>query len=282
MPGGIGEVDFTLAIVVYMSPAVKSLLPAFFLTIFLQYEVSLLNIQNVLFQTARFQIRLPKVKFIPGIHYFGNACFMVKCIMVLLMLNILTLILRLQLSGACSIWIPSLKLTLVGDGFLNYDPLDNIEITRGDVIQAIERLDINKASGPDTISPKLLKEGMYQLVVPYTRLFNLSVTVNKFPDPYKISNIIPVPKKDKSTNPTNYRPISLLSIQGKLMERCIHTHLNAYLINNNITSPYQSGFRGGDSTVNQLTYLYNQFSKAIDEEKDVRIIFCDISKSSMA
>ena len=71
----------------------------------------------------------------------------------------------------------------------SYDPLNTIEISASDVIQAIKRLDVNKASGPDLISPKLIKEGMPQLVNPFTRLFNLSLRLK---DPWKESNFIPV------------------------------------------------------------------------------------------
>ena len=46
-----------------------------------------------------------------------------------------------------------------------------------------------------------------------------------------------------------------------------------------ILSPHQAGFQSGDSTVNQLVYLYHVFSKALDAKKDVRIVFCDVSKA---
>ena len=88
-------------------------------------------------------------------------------------------------------------------------------------------------------------------------------------------------KKDSPTIPNNYRPISLLSnIQfGKLMERCIHNHLTQHLLDNNIITPFQSGLRNGDSTVNQLLFLYHEFSKTLDAKKEIRVVFCDISKA---
>lgn len=63
------------------------------------------------------------------------------------------------------------------------------------------------------------------------------------------------------------------------MERCVYDHLYNYLTLNDIITPYQSGFRRGDSTVNQLLYLYNDFSKALDNNKEIRVVFCDISKA---
>ena len=60
---------------------------------------------------------------------------------------------------------------------------------------------------------------------------------------------------------------SLLSYLGKIMKRCLHKHLFNYLKLNNIISPYQSGFQSGDSTINQLVYLYNKFLKALEGKK---------------
>ena len=160
-----------------------------------------------------------------------------------------------------------------------YPLLEQIYITHEDVREAIALLNPNKAPGPDLISPKLLKEGTQQLVPQLQRLFNLSLSLKQFPNSWKKSNVTAIHKKDSTTNPGNYRPISLLNINGKLMERCIHKHLTAYFLENNVITPYQSGFVSGDSTINQLLYLSNEFYKALDEEKEIRIVFCDISKA---
>ena len=86
-------------------------------------------------------------------------------------------------------------------------------------------------------------------------------------------------KKGDKTNVSNYRPISLLSCIGKVFEKCIFKHLHNYIINNSLISPVQSGFTPNDSAVFQLIDLYDTFSKAIDDGKEIRVIFCDISKA---
>ena len=63
-----------------------------------------------------------------------------------------------------------------------------------------------------------------------------------------------------------------------LKDSCLKTLFN-HLQNNNILSSLQSGFILGDSTVNQLTYLYHTFCEALDAGKEVRAVFCDISKA---
>ena len=99
------------------------------------------------------------------------------------------------------------------------------------------------------------------------------------PNIYKQGNVSPIFKKADPSDPTNYRPISLLSCVGKLMERCVFKYIYNFIINNNILTKLQSGFIRGDSTTNQLLYIYNDFCKAIDEGKEVRVVFCDISKA---
>ena len=63
------------------------------------------------------------------------------------------------------------------------------------------------------------------------------------------------------------------------MERCIHKHVSNYLTEHSIITPFQSGFQAGDSTVNQLLYICNQISTALDNNKEMRIVFLDISKA---
>ena len=64
-----------------------------------------------------------------------------------------------------------------------------------------------------------------------------------------------------------------------MFERVVFKHLYNHLNENQILTPLQSGFIPGDSTINQFTYLYNFFAQALDSGKEVRVVFCDISKA---
>ncbi len=129
------------------------------------------------------------------------------------------------------------------------------------------------------ISLRLLREGSHILSIPLSAYFNKLISKSYFPSPWKLANVTPIFKTSDPSNPQNYRPISLLSCIGKLMERCVHKYLYNFVVTNNRLTSYQSGFIKGDSTVNQLTYLYNDICKALDEGKEVRAVFCDISKA---
>ena len=83
----------------------------------------------------------------------------------------------------------------------------------------------NKSSGPDNIGPKLMKEVAEILIDPLVHIFNLSLTTRVVPDKLKIAKIIPVFKKGDSQLPSNYRPISLLNVFSKLLEKIMYKRL---------------------------------------------------------
>ena len=70
-----------------------------------------------------------------------------------------------------------------------------------------------------------------------------------------------------------------MSSIGKVLEKLVHKYVFNFFRDNNVITTLQSGFVPGDSTVNQLVDIYNTFCKAFDESKEVRAIFCDISKA---
>ena len=157
--------------------------------------------------------------------------------------------------------------------------LNTILITEEEVFDHISSLDISKATGPDEISARLIKYAGRELCRPLAQLFNKSIKTSTFPSSWKTANVIPVFKNGDRELLGNYRPIALLSIIGKIMEKCVFKHLFNFLNQNRLITSLQSGFIPGDSTVNQLLHLSDTFGKALDAGKEVRVIFCDISKA---
>ena len=93
----------------------------------------------------------------------------------------------------------------------------------------LETLRIGKASGPDCINNYVLKMCAVELSEPLSKLFNCSLSQAKVPIIWKEANVTPLFKKDGPSNYENYRPISLLSTIGKVLERVIHTY-NFFLL----------------------------------------------------
>ena len=114
----------------------------------------------------------------------------------------------------------------------------------------LKTLPVAKASGPDGLSNRVLRELSKELSVPYCSLFNQSLRVGIVPSSYKVDNVCTVPKTGDLSLVSNYRPISLLNSEDKVLERPVFKHLFNHLRDNNLLSSLQSGFLPGDSTVN--------------------------------
>ncbi len=154
-----------------------------------------------------------------------------------------------------------------------------VKVTELDVTDLLKNLDIGKATGPDRISHLMLKKAGAAIVPSLTKLFNLSLSKSIFPTSWKKAHVTPIFKKNDKSVVDNYRPISLLSCVSKLFERAVFKYLFNFLRDTNAISIKQSGFVPGDSTVYQLAHLYHIFSEALDKQKDIRVVFCDISKA---
>ena len=96
-----------------------------------------------------------------------------------------------------------------------YDKLTQLHITETDIEDVLQLLDTTKATAPDLINPRLIREGASILKLPLCLLFNLSLSTCRFPTQWKLANVTPVFKKDNQSKVNNYRPISLISVLGK-------------------------------------------------------------------
>ena len=161
----------------------------------------------------------------------------------------------------------------------NYS-LNLIHITNQDVKDQLHKLNASKPAGPDEMLPKLIKIISNSIVKPLTMLFNRSLQLGQVPYQWKMANISAIFKnKGEAHDPSNYRPISITSILGKILEKIIFKYLYNYLHENKILTEYQSGFRPKDSTVNQLLEIYNTIISNMDKGKEIKFIFCDVSKA---
>ena len=97
----------------------------------------------------------------------------------------------------------------------------------------------------------------------------------------KKSNIIPVHKKTDKRNLENYRPISLLPIFSKILEKTIFNQMYTFLQNEQLLNPNQSGFRPSDSCINQLLSITHEIFQSFDSTVplEVRLFFLDISRA---
>ena len=157
-------------------------------------------------------------------------------------------------------------------------PLKNINITEEDVLNAIKKLGSDTAPGPDYVYARTLKELQCQVSHPLAIIFTSSLETGVVISDWKLANVIPVFKKGSKSEPSNYRPISLTSVPGKLMERIIQIAIVNHLQTNNLINHTQHGFLPRKSTVSNLIEYMDAVTKLIDSGKPVDSIYIDYAK----
>ena len=100
---------------------------------------------------------------------------------------------------------------------------------------------------------RMIKLSDAALVVPLKIIFTNCLRCGLFPQIWKCANVVPGHKKNEKNSKENYRPISLLPIFGKILEKLIYDSLYSHLVSCELLNPNQSGFRPGDSTINRHT-----------------------------
>lgn len=159
-------------------------------------------------------------------------------------------------------------------------PPDDILCTEEEVLSLLNSLDTSKASGPDGISGKMLKSVANSITPILTKLFNMSIRSGSVPHKWKVSSVVPIPKaQTNKDSPSNYRPISLPSLIGKLMERHIYTILFEHLTEKELISMDQWGFCPGKSTVTALVSTFHNILKLLEDGLDVSLVFLDLRKA---
>ena len=133
--------------------------------------------------------------------------------------------------------------------------------------------------GLDGISCRLLKEAAPVITTSLTYIINLSIGSGIFPDDWKIARVSPVFKEDIKSDPNNYRPISVLPIVSKLIERIVFNQLYSFLVENDLLADSQHGFRPKHSTLTALLEATNEWYLNIDNDLLNGVLFLDLKKA---
>ena len=117
------------------------------------------------------------------------------------------------------------------------------------------------------------------LLLPLKLIFQKSVAEGKIPEIWKTAHVSAIFKSGSKSKPENYRPISLTSVPGKLLERLIRDEIVEHMTANNLFAKSQHGFRAGKSCITQLLEFLEDVSTALDKGEDVDVIYIDFSKA---
>ena len=118
---------------------------------------------------------------------------------------------------------------------LQTDSFILVTVSENIILNIFKNTNVPKAAGLDNLSGRFLKDGAAFLAKPFTDLCNLSITSGKFPDYCKIANLKP---KGFLTEASNYRPISLLSLISKVIEKVIHDQTSVFVNSRNLLYNY--------------------------------------------
>ena len=151
-------------------------------------------------------------------------------------------------------------------------------VTVDDVSKELSKLSNDKAMGNDLLPIKLIKLATPFLKQPLTHIINYSITSGTVPDNWKFSRVVAL-HKGGTKEACNYRPISILPILSKILERIVFNQLYEYLNENGIINKYQSGFRPLHSTTTALLNVTDDWLKSIEDGKVVIAVMLDLKKA---
>ena len=157
--------------------------------------------------------------------------------------------------------------------------LEEIEFIPSAVKRAIARLKKNKSPGPDGFLPRVLKEVQDEIIPHLVSIFNCSMRSGCVPRDWREAEVTPIFKKGDAGQPSNYRPISLTSIVGKLMESIIVDCVSEHLESNSLLRSSQHGFRRQRSCLTNLVEFFHFVFSEHDRDKAVDVIYLDFQKA---
>ena len=152
-------------------------------------------------------------------------------------------------------------------------------IQREKVLKFLSNTDMSKATGTDMIGPRLLKLAAPYIVDEICFICNHSITNSVFPSKWKDAKVAPLHKSGPHEELNNYRPISVLPILSKVLEKHVHDSLSNFLHQHELLYRTQSGFRAGRSCETALVNMVDSWLNAIDNSKLIGIVLVDFKKA---
>ena len=153
------------------------------------------------------------------------------------------------------------------------------QIQKEKVLKFLSTMDVSKATGTDMIGPRLLKLAAPCIADEVTFICNHSINNSVFPNKWKEAKVTPLYKNGSLEEVNNYRPISILPVISKVLEKHVHDSLSEFLHDFNLLHKTQSGFRSQHSCETALVNMIDSWLNAIDNGKMIGIVLVDFKKA---
>lgn len=163
-------------------------------------------------------------------------------------------------------------------GEVEYDKFYFKTVEPMDVISVVTSIN-SKAEGVDKVSICMIKLCVVFLIPVICHIFDFSLLYGVFPNVWKKSLVLPVPKKMNSTEFKDWRPVSIICVMAKIFEKIVHKQICDYLDQFNLIDDCQSGFTKGSSTITALIQVTDDIKEAIDHRLLTLLILFDFSKA---
>ena len=152
-------------------------------------------------------------------------------------------------------------------------------VSKETVLKMLNAVDKSKATGLDNISAHFLSDASEIISPCITHIINLSLSSGEITMDLKFAKVTPLYKKGSKLQSGNYRPVSVLSIISKIMEKVVYEQVSEYIQEKNILYDLQSGFRRSFSTDTCLIYLTDYIRKEIDSGNFCGMVMLDLQKA---
>ena len=162
---------------------------------------------------------------------------------------------------------------------INDTSIESIKTDFEEILQICKEIETSKSSGINFLSSRILKDAFMVIIPQIVFIFNLSLDKSEFPSDWKNATIIPLFKGGNKNMVSNYRPVSLLPLPGKMLEKVVHKSLISYFENNDLLSDNQSGFRKGYSTTKSIVELNDIIFENMNNGKVTAAVFIDLRKA---
>ena len=145
--------------------------------------------------------------------------------------------------------------------------IDDLRVDENILLSIVNNIDIYKSSSVPNVSTRVLKDAFSVIIPQLVHMYNLSFRNSDFPSSWKIANVIPLQKPGDRSDVNYLRPISLLPLPGKILERIAHTQISSFLENNNLLSEARGGFRKGKSTIATVAAFTDEILTGIKDKQ---------------